>query len=249
MKDNFSEGAREYALFRPDYPDSLIRFLLQHTKYHGRVWDCGTGSGQLAVKLSPHFGQVIATDISEQQLAQAPKRSNIIYKQEVAEEGASGEEQFDLITVAQAIHWFRFDAFYKKVYQALKPEGLFAIVGYNLPEISPEIDVVIRHFYKDVVGSYWDAERRYVDEMYATIPFPFDEIPAPRLQQNCRWKLDHLTGYINTWSAVKHYQKARGRNPVALIKDALIKAWGADEYREVSFPILLRAGRRLHHLQ
>jgi hypothetical protein len=62
MKDNFSAQAATYAQFRPDYPDSLVSFLLTHTANHDAAWDCGTGNGQLALKLASYFRTVYATD-------------------------------------------------------------------------------------------------------------------------------------------------------------------------------------------
>ena len=244
MKDNFSVQAGAYAQFRPDYPDSLASFLLAHTILREAAWDCGTGNGQLALKLAPHFKTVFATDISEAQLGRAPQKENIIYKREAAEASSFADRQFDLITVAQAIHWFPFDDFYREVYRTLKDDGLFAVAGYALLCINAEVDAVLQHFYKNITGPYWDKERRYIDEQYATIPFPFEEIPAPQLIQSYRWTLEQMRGYLSTWSAVQHYILATGHDPLELITDELEKAWGVPAYREVNVPILLRAGRK-----
>jgi SAM-dependent methyltransferase len=244
LKDNFSSQAAAYSQFRPGYPDSLVQFLLSHTRHFGSAWDCATGNGQLAVKLAPHFQTVFATDISDAQLRNAPARPEIIYKKERAESSSFADGQFDLVTVAQAVHWFRFDAFYEEVYRTLKDDGLFAVAGYSLPGISPETDAVIRHFYTDITGPYWDPERRYIDEAYTTIPFPFDEIPAPQMSATYRMTLTQLTGYLETWSAVQHYIREKGSTPLDLIRHDLSEAWGGQATREASFPLLLRAGRK-----
>jgi len=244
MKDNFSAQAVEYAAFRPDYPDSLVQYVLARTPRCETAWDCGTGNGQLAVKLAPHFTTVHATDISDAQLARAAPRSNIFYKREPAENTDFADKSFDLITVAQALHWLDFEPFYAEVYRTLKDDGLFVATGYALFCVDPEIDLVLHQFYTDIIGPYWDAERRYIDERYATIPFPFEEIKAPSFYRHYEWTFNALIGYLSTWSAVQHYMRAEGEDPVALIAPRLRRAWGVAKTRTVSFPMLLRIGKK-----
>lgn len=44
-------------------------------------------------------------------------------------------ETVDLITTAQAVHWFDLSKFYPEVKRVLKTNGVLAIYGYNLPEL------------------------------------------------------------------------------------------------------------------
>lgn len=244
MKDNFSKQSDAYARFRPDYPDALLRHIIAQVSHFDTALDCGTGNGQLALRLANHFGQVFATDMSAEQLRHAPARPNITYRQLPAEHTDFADRQFDLITVAQAIHWFDFDAFYAEVYRTLRDDGLFVATGYALFCVHPEIDLLLDEFYTDIVGPYWDAERRYIDAHYRTIPFPFEELPAPRFYQHYEWTLPALLGYLGTWSAVQHYRRQTGEDPVALLEPRLQAVWGRAETRTVSFPILLRMGRK-----
>lgn len=243
MKDNFSDKSDKYAKYRPTYPNELIDFINSLVKNKNNVWDCGTGSGQLAEKLSTSFEKVFATDISKSQLDNAIKKENIFYSVQSAEKTNFDDKYFDLITVAQAIHWFNFDEFYNEVKRTLKDDGFFAIIGYGLIQIDSNLDGVILDFYKNVVGSYWDKERKYIDENYETIPFPFDEIITPKFYIKSEWTFEHLLGYFETWSAIKHFIKANNFNPVDNIFDKLKNAWGNDVTKEISFPILLRVGR------
>ena len=111
-KDLFSGHAREYAAFRPSYPDELIQFIIKHASKFDRTWDCGAGSGQVARKLAPFFGQVDATDISAHQLDQAPRIKNITYQLSKAEESPFLTDTFDLICVGHAVHWFDVEKFF-----------------------------------------------------------------------------------------------------------------------------------------
>jgi len=240
MKDNFSSQSDKYAQFRPTYPDALYTYLLSIVPARDDAWDCGTGNGQVAQVLAKSFKKVAATDISRQQIENAFMHERIEYSVQPAENTSFPDNSFDLITVAQAIHWFDFDAFYKEVIRTIRNKGVLAVIGYGLIQLSPSVDRVMAAFYRDVVGPYWDKERKYIDDNYRTIPFPFDETTSPSFENALEWTFQHLIGYIGTWSAVKHYQKATGNHPVDLVYDDLKKAWGDSETCTGRLPILLR---------
>lgn len=241
MKDNFSKQASSYAQFRPSYPPELIQYLSSLSSFRGSAWDCGTGNGQVAIQLAGYFEDILATDISEKQLQEAPAHPRIRYAAEPAEQCSAPDGTFNLIVVAQAIHWFDFDRFYAEVRRVMKPGGVFAVLGYNLFHTdSAEVDQLIRHFYTDIVGPFWDPERRHIDNGYRSIPFPFEEIQTPAFKMEYRWPFDALIGYLGTWSAVQHYQRERNENPVSLIEPALRDAWSGVGERVVYFPVLLR---------
>lgn len=243
MKDNFSVRSESYAKFRPLYPKEMFAFILPLVKTKQIAWDCGTGNGQVAHELAKHFHKVHATDISERQIANATPAENIFYKVEQAERTQFPDKTFDLITVAQAIHWFDFDAFYKEVKRVGKQGSVLAVMGYGLMTIDDATDKVIDYFYKDITNPYWDDERKYIDENYQTIPFPFEEIPSPKPFITAEWNFDQLIGFLNTWSAVQHYIKANNKNPVDLVYGNLKKTWKNDLMKVVRFPVLLRVGK------
>jgi hypothetical protein len=105
------------------------------------------------------------------------------------------------------------------------------------------LDGVIRHFYEGVVGPYWDPERRFIEEEYRTIGFPFEEIEMPHYEIQNTWSLEAMAGYLNTWSAVQHYIKANGKNPVDSILPDLKEKWGGQPKVKVYTPVILRTGR------
>jgi ubiquinone/menaquinone biosynthesis C-methylase UbiE len=243
MKDNFSTRSDLYAKFRPTYSNELFTFLLNHVQQRENAWDCGTGNGQVAGRLAAYFKHVYGTDISQSQLDNAVQMPNITYTKQPAEQINFANHSFDLIVVAQAIHWFKFDEFYAEVKRTLKPNGLLAVMGYGVISISPEVNVVVNRLYTDIIGPYWDKERQYIDEHYQTIPFHFEEVECPHFSITQHWTVEHLIGYLETWSAVKHYQKQNGNNPVDLVRDDLVKAWGSPQEQQVTFPVLLRVGK------
>lgn len=242
MKDNFSTQASGYAVYRPHYPDEMIQYIIGMVLGRDKALDVATGNGQVAGKLSGYFTEVYGVDISQKQLDNAVAAPNIYYSVARAEDLGFMDRSFDLITVAQAIHWFNFDAFYKEVHRLLKPDGVFAALGYGVFSAGEEADKVLHYLYEGLLGEYWDPERRYIEENYQTIPFPFEEIEVKSFENRLNWTYEQLIGYLNTWSATQHYIKEKGENPVDLVKDELKKLWGDGE-KEVVFPLLLRIGK------
>jgi ubiquinone/menaquinone biosynthesis C-methylase UbiE len=242
MKDNFSKQAASYAQFRPQYPQEMIDYVVSFVQNKNVALDVATGNGQIASKLSPYFEKVFATDISQKQLDHAIQADNILYSKESAENTSFENQQFDLIVVAQAIHWFDFGAFYKEVNRILKPNGVFAVLGYGLFSTNADSDKILHHFYYNIVGPYWDAERRYLDENYETIPFPFEEIPVTKFKNEFVWSFESVIEYLQTWSSVQHYISKNNQNPVDLIYDELKASWDKND-QKVTFPLLLRIGK------
>jgi SAM-dependent methyltransferase len=243
MKDTISSQANISTRCRPFYPSELYRFILSLVDSRQVAWDCGTGNGQVAYELSQHFEQVYATDTCRQRLKYALRNDNLTYKAEAAETTSFPDQCFDLITVPQAVHRVDFYRFYNEVRRTLKPGGVLALIGHGLVKIEDDMDDIIHHFYSRVIGPYWDKERIYIDEQYQNIPFPFAEIPTPRLFNFVDWTLHQFTGYLKTWPAVQHYMKEHKYNPVDLIYDNLRKVWAPTTTRKIKFPLLLRVAK------
>jgi ubiquinone/menaquinone biosynthesis C-methylase UbiE len=243
-KDLFSNQASLYAQYRPGYPPELFGYILQHVKDKQQAWDCATGNGQAAVELAKYFDKVMATDISEKQLQQAQPHEKITYSMATAEQTPFGDDSFDCITVAQAYHWFKFDAFGKEIKRVAKSGAIVAIWGYSLVVCEEEgLNSIINTFYRETVGAYWDKERRYIDEHYTTVPFPYEPLPAIEFQINVQWNRQQLIGYFNTWSSVQHFIKANGYNPVNELAGLIAAAWQRDDNKSFYFPLFLKLGR------
>lgn len=243
MKDNFSTQSADYAKFRPVYPQALIDYLISLTQSHENCWDCGTGNGQLAVKLAEYFKKVRATDISEKQLSNAIKKPNIEYSLQPAEQTNFPDQHFSLITVAQAAHWFDHERFNQEVKRVLKQGGVIALIGYGLVQVEGSVGEIIKKFYWNVTHPYWDPERDHIEAAYQTIPFPYNEIEdVPAFEMKKEMVLDDLVGYISTWSAVQHYIKRNGHSPIDKLHQELKAVWNGQPL-QVDFPIFTRVGK------
>jgi ubiquinone/menaquinone biosynthesis C-methylase UbiE len=244
-KDNFSSQSDQYAKYRPTYPSDFFDYLNTICTNKQNAWDCGTGNGQVAYELAKTFNKVYATDISQSQIDNAIPVANIAYSVQAAEKTNFDNHFFDLLLVAQAIHWFDFEQFYTEVERTAKQEALICVIGYSRIKISEPIDAIITKFYTDIIGPYWDKERRYIDEHYTTIPFPFEEIQTPNFENKLQWSLEHVIGYLNTWSAVKHFIRQNNCNPVDKLQIEIEQHWKKDEIKEVTFPLLVRIGKKI----
>ncbi|TGD58118.1 class I SAM-dependent methyltransferase [Flavobacterium humi] len=242
MKDYFSGNSSEYSKFRPHYPEDMIQEIIALAPNKNTALDVATGNGQVASRLAGSFQAVYATDISENQLQQAPVISNVLYQKMPAEHTDFQDRQFDLITVAQAIHWFDFDSFYKEVYRILKPDGVLAVLGYGFFSTNEDSNRILRRLYDDIVGPYWYPERQYLSEGYQTIPFPLVEIVNKKFSKEYTWSFEQLVGYLETWSATANYKAVNKENPIDLVYDDLKVSWEKGD-KKVFFPMFLRVGK------
>jgi SAM-dependent methyltransferase len=244
FKDYFSKQAPDYAIFRPGYPPELFDYLGTIAPSRQLAWDCGTGNGQAAIGLAAVFEGVIATDASEKQIANAQPHERVDYRVAPAENSALDSRTVDLIMVAQALHWFDPDRFYAEARRVLKAKGVLAASAYNLLHINPAIDAVVNRYYYEVVGSFWPPERKLV-ERFTDLPFPFHEVDPPKFEMTAHWNLDHLLGYLRTWSATQRFIAASQGDPLDEIANELHAAWGnAKQTRRVVWPLTLRVGIR-----
>ena len=243
--DHFSAVAANYAEFRPHYPAALFDYLATLAPKSATVWDCACGNGQATVDLAGRFEKVVATDASGEQIASATARPNIEYRVAPAEQSGLPDGSVGLVTVAQALHWFHFERFYAEVKRALAPGGLLAVWAYGVQTVEDEaVNSIVQKYYAETVGPYWPPERRFVEEGYRTIPFPFAEIATPQFRMEAKWTLQQLLGYFDTWSATTRFKKANGRNPLEPLAGELQQAWGRDETaRTIVWPLALRVGR------
>jgi SAM-dependent methyltransferase len=241
FKDHFSGHAADYAKFRPNYPLELFDYLALISPERELAWDCATGNGQAAVGLAEHFARVIATDASAQQIESAQPHPSISYRVAPAEGSGIDPNSMDLILVAQALHWFDMDRFFKEAKRVSKKSGILAVSTYLHVRINFEIDAILSRFYHETTGPYWPPERELVEANFESIQFPFAELPSRQFEIRQQWNLAQLAGYFRTWSATKKFIAARGFDPVDSLTQELGSVWhDRERVRQVTWPLKLR---------
>lgn len=257
--DHFSARAPGYARYRPVYPRALADYLrelvpgkntaLPVDQGSGQppecVWEAGCGSGQLTLGLADQFDRVIATDASADQIAQAPAHSRVEYRVAPAHQSGLPDGSVDLAVAAQAAHWFDLPTYYQEVRRVVRPGGVLALVVYGLHTSADRaVDQLVMEFYGVTLRGFWPPQRKWVEDQYRTIWFPFEEISTPKFTMSADWNLDELIGYVESWSATGLLAKARGRNEIDAFRKMLASLWGSPETkRSIEWPLSLRAAR------
>ena len=220
----------------------MFEFLGTITPSGERAWDCATGNGQAAVELATVFNRVLATDASESQIANAEAHERVDYRVAAAEQSGLPSGSCDLIMVAQALHWLNRERFYPEAQRILKEHGVFAASAYNLLRSDRPIKEIVRRYYYEIVGPYWPPERALI-ERFADIPFPFPEQKTPDFEIVANWNLEHLMGYLSSWSSTQRFVAATNRNPLDEIATDLEEAWGdPQQTKSIVWPLSLRVG-------
>lgn len=245
FKDHFSQQAGAYAQFRPHYPAALYDWLAGQVSDTALAWDVATGNGQAAAALAERFARVIASEPSAEQLAKALYRPNIDYRQEAAEHASLADASADLITVAQALHWFDLPAFMQEAARVLKPGGVLAVWCYEVFSCTPAVDAVVGKYYHETIGPYWPPERRWIEQGYTGLALPYPRLATPALEMSLEWDLAALVGYLGTWSATQRYKEDRGHDPLPAVAEQLAAVWPtAGAALRVSWPLKLQACRK-----
>lgn len=84
-----------------------------------------------------------------------------------------GENSVDLVTLAEAVHWFELPKFYSIATRLLrKPGGVIAIWGYNDMEVSPTFDPVMKRV-RETTLPFYDPKAQCFLDGYRTLPISF----------------------------------------------------------------------------
>jgi SAM-dependent methyltransferase len=243
FKDLFSAQASDYAKFRPHYPKALFEWVASLPPARDVAVDVGTGNGQAAVEIAAFFARVIGVDPSAQQIASATAAPKVEYRIGTADATGVDAATADLVTVAQAFHWFANDGFFREVRRIVRPGGRLAVWCYGLTSITPELDAAVHEYYEGMLGPLWEPERKLVETGYRTIQVPFEELQAPSLRLELRWTLAQLVGYLGTWSPRKRYRELHGHDALEAVFPKLERAWNGAAEHLVTWPISVRAFR------
>ena len=147
----------------------------------------------------------------------------------------------NLITVAQALHWFDIPRFFEEAVRVLSAGGILAFWCYERCRVGPDCDALIERVFAEV-EPYWPPERQLVDDGYRNVGMPLVALETPEFEMRVLWTADQLLDYSRTWSAAQRYLVERRADPAQVIEAELRDAWGPGP-RTVTWPITLTAGR------
>lgn len=241
----FAVASQAYARHRPNYPDALFEWIVEHCASRGAAWDCATGNGQAAFALASLFGRVEATDISAQQLAHAFEAGNINYSVQPAERTDFPDGGFDLVTVAQALHWFDFGQFWPEVRRVTKPGGLFCAWGYGGFEADERLSLTFLDPLLELLEPFWARQNQILWRGYLAeeIGFPFRTLAPPNLRLVAEHHADELVAYVQTWSAYKlAVDDAEAAGSLKALEAKFIDACRGEAFK-IETPLVMIAGQ------
>lgn len=254
-----------YAVYRPTYPAVLFEMVAKFcapTRRHLAL-DIGCGTGQAVKGLAAHFSTVIGVDPSATQVAEAwqppqgdPAKvsyvvggaENFVVDPTVSSTNAQLRGAVDVVTVAQAMHWFHIPQFVAHVRPLLRDGGILAAWNYqtcrvNPPAIGAAVDAMDQML---MAKGYWPPERKHVDDNYASLVADIHTTGAFKLvHQEQLLHSVHMTVadallYFSTWSGVQRFAKAHPNGPhllEELEKQCYANVRSKAERVELVFPI------------
>lgn len=198
----FNQLSDAYDSFRPGYPDALYAFLRERLSLgrNARIADvaCGTGKSTL-----PWYGvssSITGIELAASMLFHARRRAaeagcKVTWVQARAEDTGLFSQSQDLVTVAQAFHWFGpqvLDEFAR----ILKPGGALAIY-WNVPA---HLDAP---YYQDLIAliqAYNPAYDRDYHDFKATEARlrahpAFETVETHRFPHTVRYTVDDYLGF------------------------------------------------------
>lgn len=242
----FSSSSQDYARYRPRYPAEWFDWLASQCATRSLAWDCACGSGQATEELAKRFEKVIATDANAAQLQNAPALPNVEWKLASGESSGLASESVNLVTVAQALHWFDLGRFWPECWRVTKPGAIVAAWGYGIATLEHDsANRIFQDYYHGVLSDFWPKERRMVEVGYEGLEFPFEEIATPVFLMSQFGNAERIAGYCASWSATDRYRKATSHDPILELRDKLDKAMGS-EPAEIRWPFFSRVGRVFH---
>ena len=152
---NKEQGAA-YAQARPDYHPNVYNIVVEHHKSTGgqcdTLVDLGCGPGMVARGLAPSFDHAIGLDTSAGMIETASSLGGSTTSSEPIRFGVSSAEEIgqnlsppvadgsvDLITAANAAHWFDMAGFWPAAARVLKPGGSVALWTTGPARIHPDV--------------------------------------------------------------------------------------------------------------
>jgi ubiquinone/menaquinone biosynthesis C-methylase UbiE len=242
--ETFGRQAATYAKGRPSYPPDLFDWIAAQVPEHSLALDVGTGSGQAAMALTEHFDHVIATDLSDAQIAAAPDHPQITYRATSANQSTLDNDTANVVTVATALHWFATPEFWIEVKRVTKSGGLFCAWTYHRADVDADMETHLLAPILDIIDPYWAEGNRLSWRGYdpVELALPFEPVVMPKFTCELAWTAEQFADHIESWSA--HF-RAREDGLSDALSDIRLRALNTlgPDVRQVRLPLNTLAAR------
>lgn len=168
------------------------------------------------------------------------------------------ENSTDLVTCAQSFHWLDESAFYKELDRVLKPNGVIALLTYEMPFVhlpdnkSESVRQLMRNFYHHrYLKTMWSRkERDLVDSAYETVQLPYpDQVRINDSVINDQVSGADMAGYITSWSgfnSLREKEADKSKELLAEFEKAVLQLTGDFNTNcfSIEFPFHLLMARK-----
>ena len=190
------DESKRYAQLRLAYHPSVYESIVaQHTANGGKLdslLDVGCGPGLATRDLAAYFDNATGIDAGESMIEVAQnmdiKTSTsepVAFKLTSAEEMVGIEDNsIDVITAANAAHWFDMPAFWKRAAQVLRPGGSVALwtsgemVAHSDTPNYVKINEAFKRWQKDYLEAHYQTGNFLVRDQYRSLVMPWDAMPS-----------------------------------------------------------------------
>jgi ubiquinone/menaquinone biosynthesis C-methylase UbiE len=215
---SFDAWARDYDRYRPRYPQVLFDRIAAKLKLSARprAADLGAGTGRATLAMAERGWQATAVEPGGQMLDMLRVRAaeaglNVDMVQARAEETGLPTASFDLVTAAQAFHWFDKPLALSEMARILRPGGGVALF-WNVRDgtrsaLVAEYHELLHAWFGDVdTGRYAQAGRapgRHETQAALTDAPAFGEVELEEVTHELAMTADEFVGMAFTASYVQ----------------------------------------------
>ena len=259
-----------YGRYRPKYPESLIKHLLDYHLQNGGgqelALDVCCGSGQSTFQLQEHFKQCVGVDVSRAQIKEAQEKAsssgvkdNVKFLVADATQLPVESGTVDLVTVATAWHWIQDKIrFYSECKRVLKPKGCVAVYSYGImpiPAPNHSASQLIQHFIHTTLKEYyWRKELEDVHNEYKGVILPFCNIKRHDLVMSHQMSVADLIGFVSSWSTYQKFCEAHPGSTALqelqhgimteLIPEGKFECSAQEVQVDIQFPLFVLLGQK-----
>jgi SAM-dependent methyltransferase len=218
----FSKKVADYVASRPDYPAALFEKLDELLGFApSRIADVGAGTGLLTRDLLARGHEVMAIepnqamrDAADHLLASNPRYSSVNGSAEVT---SLADHSVDMITAAQAFHWFDIPRARAEFLRILKPNGFVALIWNDRVLADP-----LHRAFDEIAAEFGGAKRSALvaHEERHNVPTFFGNATAQQFSWPHEHTLDEtgLAALIFSRSYMPDRESAEGRRAVEAVK-------------------------------
>ncbi|AKG03411.1 SAM-dependent methyltransferase [Salimicrobium jeotgali] len=257
--DVFKGAASYYSRYRPMYPSSLIRFLVEEFALNGEqnLLDLGCGTGQLTIRFSDWTNKIVGIDTEPEMINEARRLHQQVrigqikwFNGTLEHYKESHNDQFSLVTIAKAFHWMDRARVLEELYDLIDEGGGVAIIDNYDPNKS------LKPWQKnlsELIEKWYGKERRAGkstynhpvishEEVLSNSKFEVEIHTLPTYEIN--WTIESILGNLYSTSyGARRFLGNKVEEFEKEVKQSLLEFSSSGEFRE-TVNVSVKLGRK-----